>query len=151
MTFIPETDIPALFNDIDNVLRVSRNNISSLSGVPSGSVSKASAGQRDFTHGEYVRVRAIVDDLLAIQARFAPAKLDWSDVRATKKLLEDLHRERAHPVSLLTQDEAHLLHEFATTDDVHQLAIDNRMSRGELLLKIEELLGRSRRLVEAAK
>jgi hypothetical protein len=149
--YTPEIDIPALFTDIDDVLRISRNNISGLSEIPSGSISKASAGQRNFTHAEFVRIRAAVDDLLEIQRRFAPAKLDWTDIRTTKKLVDDLHRQRAHPPQPLSPQESERLAKFVAGVDLDDLAIDAGMSKSEFLEYIGSLLARSTRIAEMAR
>lgn len=149
--FEPETQQPVLFNDIDNTACISRNALAALCGVPAAVLSRATTGQRDLSFLEYTKVRATVDDLIEIQNRFAPAKLDWSDVRHTRMLIEDLHRTRKQPLQPLSSAESARLAKFAAGADLDDLLIDAQMTKQEFLQHIESLLVRATRIAELAR
>jgi hypothetical protein len=148
MPYEPIAEQTALFSDIGK-LSAPRKTIARLADCDETMLARAAAGTRNLSYIEFRPIRGVVDELLVLKDRSNGLPINWGDVRRLRELLADLRSESAPEP--LTDQEANLLREFSTTDDVHRLAIDLGISRGDLLLRVENLLNRSKKLAEAAK
>jgi hypothetical protein len=97
MPYEPNDDLLILLNDVDTKLRVSRATLAVLSGVPASAISKAANGLDDLPYVKFRGLRMLVDDLLELQRRAGDIRIDWSDFRASRRLLDALAQERSNP------------------------------------------------------
>ena len=143
----PEQDLKILLDDADNRLRISRATLASLSGVPASAISKAHNGLDDLPYVKFRELRILVDDLLELQRRAGDIRIDWSDFRASRRLLDQLRAERANPPQPLTPEESMLISKFVNTP-FENLCAELGTHRADLLHRVEGILARATRIAK---
>jgi hypothetical protein len=124
--------------------------VAALAAVSESQLNRAKNGFIVLPGQDLVRMRHLLAECKVLAARNT-LPINWTDMISVREALNELRAEKKSPPGPLSSDEANLLHRFATADDIEFLAINCGLSRATLLEKVEELLSRSGRLVQAAR
>jgi transcriptional regulator with XRE-family HTH domain len=121
-----------------DALRMKIAHAAAVSGVNRGTLSQAASGQAPLSYPNYRRIEHILDVCESLQLRAPGVPIDWQNVTAVKKLIEDFERESRTPPGDLQQSDWNLLSLVISSEDPSMVTSNLGISPSELLKRLEE-------------